>query len=536
MKSSLFIASLVAFGNSAHAVHLNLVGKRQTPSSSLRKRAAIFGSETLSDSLDIQYSCNISLGGVEFATLIDTGSSDLWVASGIPIPGATNTGAVSGVQYAVGEVQGPIELAKLEFADYEVPKQAFLLISPDSSNPDGNGLIGLGPSAGSNILQTLDSSVGNTPLDSIFLQNTSTPNYLTILLGRADDQNPFPGDLTVGEIVPGYESILSQPHLPVTTVSLANAGGQHWQVLLDKDGALGTDGKPIPFTSEVGDSTSRNQATVVFDSGFSLPQVPKSFADAYYSSFPGAEYGNVAGIGDTWILPCASEVNISYKFGGITFPVHPLDATLEPQTLGLEGVQNSQGEDCCIGAFQPVSFDAQGLFDVILGMAFLRNSYLLVNFGDFIEGKTDTTADPYIQLLSTTNNSADAHNDFITFRLNGSGSAVQGSSVSHSGNSHSVSHSRLYYIIAAAVIGVGVLSFLTVCACFIKKRNTTRRTAAKAWGSYAPLSAPAPAPAVEMQMQPPNKGAWNQPYGPMYNQPYQPPTHQAYGEPWAPRY
>jgi hypothetical protein len=126
MKSSLLIASIVAIGNSVNAFHLNLVGKRQAPpSSSLRKRAAIFGSETLSDSLDIQYSCNITIGGVPFATLIDTGrsvhilvysfgkkidvtltSSDLWVASAIPIPGASDTGAVSGVQYAVGEVQG----------------------------------------------------------------------------------------------------------------------------------------------------------------------------------------------------------------------------------------------------------------------------------------------------------------------------------------------------------------------------------------------------------------------------------------------
>jgi hypothetical protein len=136
-------------------------------------------------------------------------------------------------------------------------------------------LIGLGPSSGSNILQTIDSSVGNTPLDNIFLQNTSTPNYLTILLGRADDENPFPGDLTVGETLAGYDSITSQPHLPVTTVSLSNAGGQHWQVLLDDNGAIGPDGKAIPFTSQVTGTTTPNQATVVFDSGFSLPQVPK---------------------------------------------------------------------------------------------------------------------------------------------------------------------------------------------------------------------------------------------------------------------
>jgi hypothetical protein len=149
-------------------------------------------------------------------------------------------------------------------------------VTPDDYNPNGTGLIGLGPSVGSNILSVLNSSVGNTPLDSIFIQNLTTPNYITILLGRANEPGAaFPGDITVGEILPGYEAVTSQPKLDVTVVSLAAYGNQHWQSWLDADGIIGPDGNPIAITSVVSPSPNRRQLLAVFDSGFSLPQIPK---------------------------------------------------------------------------------------------------------------------------------------------------------------------------------------------------------------------------------------------------------------------
>ena len=35
-----------------------------------------------------------------------------------------------------------------------------------------------------------------------------------------------------------------------------------------------------------------------------------------------------------------------------------------------------------------------GVFDLILGMAFLHNMYLLIDFGDFMDGQDGKTADP----------------------------------------------------------------------------------------------------------------------------------------------
>jgi hypothetical protein len=204
-------------------------------------------------------------------------SADLWVASAAPIPGAVDTGVTTGVQYAVGSIEGPIQMASLEFAGHTVPHQAFIFVTPDQGNLDGTGLIGLGPSAGSNILLALNgSSSGNTPLDSIFLLDITTPNFLSILLGRASEPGaPFPGDITVGEILPGYEAITDEPQLNVSVVSLSESGNQHWQVLLDEDGVIGPDGNPVTTTTVVSTTTNPKQLTAVFDSGFSLPQVPK---------------------------------------------------------------------------------------------------------------------------------------------------------------------------------------------------------------------------------------------------------------------
>lgn len=54
-----------------------------------------------------------------------------------------------------------------------------------------------------------------------------------MLLSRSDDPDElFPGDLSVGEVLPGYSAITSQPKLGVTQVPTGDAGNEHWQVLL----------------------------------------------------------------------------------------------------------------------------------------------------------------------------------------------------------------------------------------------------------------------------------------------------------------
>jgi hypothetical protein len=139
-----------------------------------------------------------------------------------------------------------------------------------------SGVIGLGPMANSFILH---SAGGNPDYDPILYQISGLiPDsiYLTILLSRSDDPgNTYPGDITIGEILPGYEDVLNQPQLPVTSNPFADDINQHWQVLLDPDGIIGPDGNPISVTTQVLGTKNQQQLTAMFDSGYGLPQVPK---------------------------------------------------------------------------------------------------------------------------------------------------------------------------------------------------------------------------------------------------------------------
>lgn len=90
-------------------------------------------------------------------------------------------------------------------------------VTPDTSNPEGLGLIGLGPNKGSTVFSAVGSASGAAVVDRIFLQSTSTPNFISVLLGRYDDPtDTFPGDITVGDVLSGYENITSQSKLDVT--------------------------------------------------------------------------------------------------------------------------------------------------------------------------------------------------------------------------------------------------------------------------------------------------------------------------------
>jgi len=301
-------------------------------------------------------------------------------------------------------------------------------------------------------------------------------------------------------------------------------------VLLDSNGIIGPDGKTIPVKSSVQGASDSSRATVVFDSGFTLPQVPKSVADAIYSGVSGATLQNISGIGETYVLPCSQEINLTFVFSGVKYPIHPLDTNMDGDDLQLTDGSN---EKICIGAFQPVSFDSSfgsgsaPLFDMILGMAFLRNAYLLVDYGDFVDGSTSTAA-PYIQLLSTTNDSAAAHQDFVKVRLGGNDSTTD----KNKGSSPITSNMRRIIIIAAAA-GLGLLALLIgLCLCCSRRRSAQKTTTGGVMGfggqTYRPLHEPAPNAAYETHALP-NLGYSGGQYGeapPNYGAPHQPPYNQ----------
>lgn len=65
-------------------------------------------------------------------------------------------------------------------------------------------------------------------------------------------------------------------------------------------------------------------------------------SDSIYSRIEGSAFKNVTGLGAVWTIPCTAEVNITFKIGGIKFPVHPLDA--------VDSFNDGKGDSVCYGS------------------------------------------------------------------------------------------------------------------------------------------------------------------------------------------
>ena len=72
----------------------------------------------------------------------------------------------------------------------------------------------------------------------------------------------------------------------------------------------------------------------------------REVSNAIYSGIPGASLQAVDGIGVIWLIPCDVEIDIAFKIGGQTYPVHPLDTNADVLT-------NSDGQTC-VGAVRLV--------------------------------------------------------------------------------------------------------------------------------------------------------------------------------------
>lgn len=89
-----------------------------------------------------------------------------------------------------------------------------------------DGLLGLGPNAGSLIRKNIGKDVAETLIQRIFEANTHSDNYISFTLDRKNDPSiQYQGEFSISEVIPPFTNITSMPKLDVAKVNrLLKAG------------------------------------------------------------------------------------------------------------------------------------------------------------------------------------------------------------------------------------------------------------------------------------------------------------------------
>ncbi|CDO75991.1 hypothetical protein BN946_scf184922.g4 [Trametes cinnabarina] len=360
----------------------------------------------------MQYTTEIVLGGQNFTVVVDTGSTDLWVdARGLDLQLSNNTDIHVNFSYALGGVSGNIAFADLKIGPYTLPNQAFVNATEVDDFPgEIRGLIGMAFDNAAlwhemMVHWGVDSAnrLGRAPITHLFTQNSSAAGYFDLELSRSDVEGvEHDGHFFFGQHLPEMDSALQK------APKIERVNTLHWTLQMD---GMKINGKPFTsWNKSVIDGIPQGSVAVPLDSGFSYPQLPDPAVRAIYGSIPGAVFypGNIPGTdnglsGTNWVVPCNVSANISFSFGGQDYPVHPRDLVVYYDGIKLDtvdGVDMVANNTVCINRYQPGQGDGES-YDMLLGMAFLRNVYASFNYGNYTPpGSNITGQQPFVQMVS----------------------------------------------------------------------------------------------------------------------------------------
>ena len=151
-------------------------------------------------------------------------------------------------------------------------------------------------------------------------------------------------------------------------------------------------------------------------------------------------------------MPCDAQIALSFVFGGVEYPVHPIDT--------VAATTDDSGNIICYSGF-PFSDGSSSSEDFLLGDSFLRNVYQLYSYGSFASGSQT----PYIQLLSTTDPTS-AANEFNS--LSQQRNQTLSSAAQSSGNSGGSSNGAMGAVrVPGAGVALAVLGALLGGALFL---------------------------------------------------------------------
>ena len=310
---------------------------------------------------------------------------------------------------------------------------------------------------------------GATFLDNLFGAGASAPSQhlFSLALARREDVRTsssfgigtVSSDYCPSPCEPKYIPIVAQP-------SLGAVGFLHWRIPIQgisfttwsspKDGTGPTTQSLVLGPSQ---TDSQSLPLAVLDSGGVQILVGyQSFVDTIYSAI-----GVQASSDGVYRMPCTTQIALTFNFGGVEYPVHPLDLSWpDPSDPSLA---------TCIGAIQ-YSDSVADSGDFILGSSFLKNVYTIFQYPDN-NRTTTTTWHPSVGMLPLTN-ASQASRDFYAVRnLHQSLSTISanpnwtpgGSQAPQPSASEAMDTSSGNKILSTAgIAGVSVVGFFVVAA------------------------------------------------------------------------
>ncbi|KIK09781.1 hypothetical protein K443DRAFT_671105 [Laccaria amethystina LaAM-08-1] len=350
----------------------NITGKSYSPRG---KRGTSASIQTINQQTDSSYLGSVSIGTPpqSFNVVLDTGSSDLWVAdtsctscdSTTPLFAPSKSSSITSangqttIRYGSGTVAGIIAQDVVSMGNFSVQSQTLLAVEELTDGlleGSASGIMGLAFSA--------IASTRSTPFWQALGSQLSASEMAFYLTRFKDDSNAKdeePGGVfTLG----GTNSSLFTGDIEF--LNMPSGTPTFWLLTMS---AITVQGQSVQITTG-------NAALAAIDTGTTLIGGPTADVNAIWAAVPGS--AAVVDQEGFFSFPCSTSVSVTLSFGGKAWPISTTDMNLG---------QISRGSSQCLGAIFDLSLGSNipsgsGNPSWVVGDTFLKNVYSVYRAGN----------------------------------------------------------------------------------------------------------------------------------------------------------
>ncbi|KAK0225389.1 aspartyl protease [Armillaria fumosa] len=417
------------------------------PASQSRKRQSTAGIADcpFSKNTDASYFATVSIGtpAQSFDVILDTGSSDLWVAdasclscssstplfdtqSSSTLKTASGSNSETTIRYGSGAVAGTLSADTVSMGGFNVTQQTFLAVDQTTSSLLSGSVSGIMGLAFEQIASTQATPFWQALVNGNQLTSPEMSFWLARHRGETNVQPEESGGVfTLGGTNSSlFTGDIEFVNMPVSTPSfwLLELQGK---LPLIRVSALTVQGKSVALT------TSGTTALSAIDTGTTLIGGPSDDVAAIWAQVSGAQQAR--GQQGLYTFPCNTNVDVTMSFGGKSWPINSQDMNLGPVTAG---------SNMCLGGIFDLTAgsnipEGTGNPGWVVGATFLKNVYSV--FRD-----SNPPAIGFAQLSSAAGGSGTP------------GAAPSGSTAS---TSNAAAKANIPWRVDLSILGLAVLSF-----------------------------------------------------------------------------